>query len=967
MYRLNGRIWLWGALGILLVAILGSVLLYRGIEDLDSEFRNQNPIRESGVDRAMTLLENMYPTLKSDYIQKLFRKADMSAAVLSSQITEDGFTGQRLFSNAMVLELEGDHFLYPEGADNLGKLFPVSYTSNIKGIFPSSDIPDLKEDPNCHFLMEMISPRYYYISWIPYSDWDQYVQTCLDEGNVLNGIFQASGGQMIMLDGMKVSDALIVAPTEYADYNSAEEMGFTQEMLDAKEGSIVIQGVEYRYVSGDIHGSQKKCIFITPTETVFMRSLYAALAVCATCLLFVLGIIIYNCSVREIVKKYKLTEQQKKMYCPERVRKVNLSVWVFGMLFVLLTAVSIRLVGRIYIKAREDQSILNILSEQLDVAENRKMKLAEIEKKWYLYYCTSLAEILAGHPESMTKEVLEDISGKLGTQYIMLFDEKGNQIASSADYRGFSLGTTAEDSTYDFRRLLLGVDPIVHEPCRDERTGLISVQFGAPLSLGSDRGYGACILAMDTDRFISEIDFRETDKLLKSLQSPEKAFIGINQETGIVQYTTDKSILEEKDDAELSGIPKDKIRGGIIDYLKIGNNRFLVSSAEREGTVFFYLTRHLLSGTNLSGYLIISTVGFAAVFFLMVLISLFGYTHKWFDEWAEKGTEYIDGRMTEIILARGKRKKSIDPFKRWTLLPETWNMMLPGQKTKLVIECLFAVILFIFLFAVHIDEAVPGEDIVRFFLEGDWTRGLNSFSVVGIVTITLMAALFMLLLKVVFSLLCVAFGTKGETICRLLYNLSEYVMVIVVLYHAFTFLGYDTRALLASVGIVSLAVSLGSRELITDILAGITIVFEGEFQVGDIVDVGGYRGVVEEIGIRTTKLEGRGGNIRVIRNQDVRNVINMTRRNSWYPVDITISTKQPLQKVEELFERELPDIGKRVGAIISGPFYKGVVSFGGGKMTLSVIAECSESNYHYVQRSLNREIYILLTENGIEL
>ena len=56
-----------------------------------------------------------------------------------------------------------------------------------------------------------------------------------------------------------------------------------------------------------------------------------------------------------------------------------------------------------------------------------------------------------------------------------------------------------------------------------------------------------------------------------------------------------------------------------------------------------------------------------------------------------------------------------------------------------------------------------------------------------------------------------------------------------------------------------------------------------------------------------------------------------------------------------------------IGRIVSGPFYKGVVSFGDGYLTLSVIDKCSEKNYHYVQRKLNREIYLLLTQNGIKV
>ena len=142
---------------------------------------------------------------------------------------------------------------------------------------------------------------------------------------------------------------------------------------------------------------------------------------------------------------------------------------------------------------------------------------------------------------------------------------------------------------------------------------------------------------------------------------------------------------------------------------------------------------------------------------------------------------------------------------------------------------------------------------------------------------------------------------------------------------------------------MSFAVSLGAKDLITDIIAGLSIVFEGEYQVGDIIDVGGYRGEVLEIGVRTTKLEGRGGNIKIISNRDIKNVINMTRMNSWYPLEVSISADQPIDMVEALLREQLPLIGDTIPEILSGPYYKGVISIGKGIVTLSIIAECIPS------------------------
>ncbi|MDR9824701.1 mechanosensitive ion channel, partial [Vibrio sp. FNV 38] len=140
------------------------------------------------------------------------------------------------------------------------------------------------------------------------------------------------------------------------------------------------------------------------------------------------------------------------------------------------------------------------------------------------------------------------------------------------------------------------------------------------------------------------------------------------------------------------------------------------------------------------------------------------------------------------------------------------------------------------------------------------------------------------------------------------------------LYYALSYLGVDTRAILASVGIIGLGLTTGARDLISDILSGISLIFEGEYQMGDIVSIDGYRGMVQEIGVRTTKLEGRGGNIKTIRNSDVKNVINLTKLNSWVPVTIKVDVNYPLRDVEAILAETLPRIGETCPEILSGPY-----------------------------------------------
>ena len=201
----------------------------------------------------------------------------------------------------------------------------------------------------------------------------------------------------------------------------------------------------------------------------------------------------------------------------------------------------------------------------------------------------------------------------------------------------------------------------------------------------------------------------------------------------------------------------------------------------------------------------------------------------------------------------------------------------------------------------------------------------------------------------------------------LIYNMAEYVGVMVTLYYSLGFVGVDSRTILTSLGLVSLALSFGAQKLIADIIAGISIVFEGDFQVGDVVDIGGYRGVVQEIGVRSTKIIGQGDNIKIINNSEIKNVINMTQLNSWYPLNISVDSSEPLDKIEEFLIRKLPLIGESNPLIKSGPYYAGVTELGGGKMTLCILTEYTEKDYRKVQRYIHREVLRIFEQEGIKM
>ena len=137
------------------------------------------------------------------------------------------------------------------------------------------------------------------------------------------------------------------------------------------------------------------------------------------------------------------------------------------------------------------------------------------------------------------------------------------------------------------------------------------------------------------------------------------------------------------------------------------------------------------------------------------------------------------------------------------------------------------------------------------------------------------------------------------TIVRLVSNMIKCVVTVIMVIAVLAVWGIDTTALITGAGVITLVVGLGMQSLIGDVVAGLFIVFENEFNVGDIITVGDFRGTVVSIGIRTTKLEAVG-NIKIINNSDIRGVLNQTVNPSTAKSLIDIEYGDSLERVEEI-------------------------------------------------------------------
>ena len=131
-------------------------------------------------------------------------------------------------------------------------------------------------------------------------------------------------------------------------------------------------------------------------------------------------------------------------------------------------------------------------------------------------------------------------------------------------------------------------------------------------------------------------------------------------------------------------------------------------------------------------------------------------------------------------------------------------------------------------------------------------------------------------------------GSRARSLITLSMSILRYAAALVILCWGLTILGVNIMAVVASVGVLALIVGFSAESLIADMVTGLFMLFENQYNVGDIVEVGGFRGTVTSIGLRTTCITDSSDNIKIVNNSDMRNILNRSERSSKAVADIGI-------------------------------------------------------------------------------
>jgi moderate conductance mechanosensitive channel len=211
---------------------------------------------------------------------------------------------------------------------------------------------------------------------------------------------------------------------------------------------------------------------------------------------------------------------------------------------------------------------------------------------------------------------------------------------------------------------------------------------------------------------------------------------------------------------------------------------------------------------------------------------------------------------------------------------------------------------------------------------------------------------------------------RFEAIAQLLRSITTFSIVTLALLIILGQLGVNMAPLLASAGVIGVALGFGAQTLVKDFLSGIFLVLEDQFGVGDVVDLGPATGTVEEVTLRVTRIRDLSGVVWYVRNGEILRVANRSQGWTMAIVDVPIAYNEDLDRVRRLVD----EVGARMdadpaydGILFGTPTYAGVESVSGDAVFVRITAKAAPDQQMSAGRAVREQLKLAFDKAGVRV
>lgn len=208
---------------------------------------------------------------------------------------------------------------------------------------------------------------------------------------------------------------------------------------------------------------------------------------------------------------------------------------------------------------------------------------------------------------------------------------------------------------------------------------------------------------------------------------------------------------------------------------------------------------------------------------------------------------------------------------------------------------------------------------------------------------------------------------RVRSVLSIISSLLKYAAGIIILCWGLSIIGVNISTIVASVGILALIIGFSAESLIADVVTGAFMIFENQYNVGDIVEVDAFRGTVTSIGIRTTCITDVGGNVKIVNNSAMKNILNRSDKVSCSVSDFCVPYGTDFEQLESRIPELMQSIYEaHTDMMKNPPRYLGIQSLADSAVVLRFMVEVNEKDIYTGSRVLNHDLLLGFRRMGVE-
>lgn len=213
--------------------------------------------------------------------------------------------------------------------------------------------------------------------------------------------------------------------------------------------------------------------------------------------------------------------------------------------------------------------------------------------------------------------------------------------------------------------------------------------------------------------------------------------------------------------------------------------------------------------------------------------------------------------------------------------------------------------------------------------------------------------------------------TKEEkrtiTVVSLITNIIKYIIILIDVIIILGIYGIPTTSIIASLGAVGVVLGLALQDTLKDFVSGFFMITENQYRMGDWVDIGNFQGEVINIGLKTTQIRAYTGEVKIISNRTITEVINYNLANSLAIVDVPIPYEEDYEKAEEVLKKLCDHLTNTLEKIKGNVTLLGINEYGNQGLIYRITVDTIPTEHYGVQREIRKQVKKVLDENNIKM